>query len=84
MDGAECYGTDRETSGVIFTDRIADTGAGDALLTIDLVNEDVDSLRRFEWQDPDHRAAGNTWLIPAQFTNSRAVVVGVQSRGFAT
>ena len=77
MDGAECYGTSREKAGVVFTDRIADTGNGEALLTIDLVSEDIDSLRRFEWQGPDHRTAGNAWLIPAEFANARAVIVSV-------
>lgn len=80
MDGAECYGTDREKAGVVFTDRGAGNGDGAALITIELVNEDADSLRRFEWQDPDHRSHGTTWLIPADFVNARAVIVAVDVR----
>lgn len=83
-DGAECYGTDREEAGVVFTDRGASTDEGEALMMIDLVNEDADSLRRFEWQDPDHRSYGTTWLIPADFANARAVIAGVDLRETAT
>jgi len=75
MDGAECYGTAREQAGVVFSDRQQE---GEALLTIDLVNEDADSLQRFEWQDPDHRSSGTVWLIPAEFANARAVIICVR------
>ena len=78
MDGAECYGTPNEHSGVVFMDRPEEGGR--ALLTIDLGSEDVDSLRRFEWQDPDHRSSSGVWLIPAAFVNARAIIVSVDMR----
>jgi hypothetical protein len=59
------------------TDRAAEDGDDAALMTIDLVNEEADSLRRFEWQDPDHRSHGTTWRIPADFANARARIIGV-------
>ena len=77
LDGAECYGTSREQAGVVLTDRPRE---GEALLTIDLVSEDADSLQRFEWQDPDHRSEATVWLIPAGFANARAVIVSVDVR----
>src|SRR5665213_1704939 len=77
LDGAECYGTSREQADVVLTDRPRE---GEALLTIDLVSEDADSLQRFEWQDPDHRSEATVWLIPAEFVNARAVIVSVDVR----
>lgn len=47
------------------------------LLAVELAGQDADSLARFEWADPDHRAPYREWLIPASFVNVRAVIVDV-------
>lgn len=57
---------------------------GDALLTVDLIGEDRQSLAVYAWTDPDHRAGYVEWLIPAEFVNSRAVIVSVDVREPAT
>lgn len=66
----------REGWGCVHRSR-AGSGDGAALITIEIVNEDADSLRRFEWQDPDRRSHSTTWLTPADFVNRRAMIVGV-------
>lgn len=48
-----------------------------AILAVELAGQDPDSLARFEWADPDHRAPYREWLIPAPFVNERAVIVDV-------
>jgi len=58
VDASGAYGTDREHTGVWLSSVPLDENegaCGDALLTIEIVFEDVDSLKRFEWVDPDHR-----------------------------
>lgn len=83
MDGSGAYGTDREHAGVWLSSVPLDENegaCGDALLTIEIVFEDVDSLKRFEWVDPDHRAGYREGLIPAKWVNIRAVIMGVELR----
>lgn len=57
---------------------------GDALMIVDLIGEDRNSLAQYAWPDPDHRDGYIEWLIPAEFANSRAVIVNIEAREPAT
>lgn len=81
LDGrADALGADGAPTtqdGVLFSDRPPHMGEDSdqrTVLAVELPFEDVDTLRRFEWPDPDHRAVHREWLIPARWVNVRAIV----------
>ena len=81
LDGLRVYGSGPAKSGVVFTNVPINAAAGargDALVIVELIGQDRDSLEQYRWLDPDHRGGHVEWLVPAEFTNSRAVIVNVE------